>query len=62
VDKFWDSTKTALAAGLRELRIQSDAHLESLKQDAKKDYDPKLLQVSIDSLQSIQGLFEVENC
>lgn len=36
---FWDSTEKAVTAGLKELILQTDEHLESLKKDASIKYN-----------------------
>jgi len=36
---FWNNTETAMTAGLKELILQTDDYLESLKKDASMEYD-----------------------
>lgn len=56
---FWNNTETAMIAGLKELILQTDDYLESLKSDASKEYDIAQLEdciitikQSVDSLQT----------
>ena len=36
---FWDSTEEAISAGLREVRVKSEQHIDSLRRDASEQYD-----------------------
>ena len=43
IDVFWDSTEKAILAGLKELVVQTDQHIATLKADAGKEYNVKEL-------------------
>jgi hypothetical protein len=54
---FWDDTFIAMNAGLKELILQTDDYLESLKQDAAAEYDVEQLDNCIVTIkQSVNSL------
>ena len=38
INDFWNSTERAISVGLRELRLQTEEHIGSLRKDASKEY------------------------
>ncbi len=53
VNKFWDSTKVAIAAGVKELRTQTEVHINELMDDAKTEYNVESLDSCIEFLHTI---------
>ena len=39
INDFWDSTEKAILSGLREMRLQTEQHIDSLRKDASEEYD-----------------------
>ena len=39
INDFWDSTEKAISSGLRETRLQTEQHIDSLRKDASEEYD-----------------------
>lgn len=48
VEKFWNSTETAMTKGLKELEVETDNFIEKMKEDAKTEFDPAELDTSIE--------------
>ena len=53
VGAFWSSTEQAMRAGLKELILQTDAHIEGLKRDAATSYDAGKLDQSIGTVNAV---------
>ena len=47
VTKYWESTATALKAGLNELIVNTNEHIENLIADAAVDYEPGKIDQSV---------------
>jgi len=52
VNTFWDSTEKAMRAGLKELIVQTDEHIENLRRDAATAYDVARLGQSVGTIES----------
>lgn len=53
VGTFWASTEQAMRAGLKELILQTDAHIEGLKRDAATSYDAGKIDQSIGTVNAV---------
>ena len=51
INDFWDSTEKAISAGLREMRTRTERHIDSLREDASKEYDISKLDGHIRTVQ-----------
>ena len=51
INDFWDSTEKAILSGLRETRLQTEQHIDSLRKDASEEYDISKLDGCIQTVQ-----------
>lgn len=52
ISRFWESTETAMSAGLRELIQQTDEYIAELKKEAATEYDAPQLDEVIEIVES----------
>ena len=51
INDFWDSTEKAILSGLRETRLRTEQHIDSLRKDASEEYDISKLDDCIHTVQ-----------
>jgi len=59
VGAFWASTEQAMRAGLKELVLQTDEHINGLKRDAATAYDPVKLEHSMGTVKAAIALIGI---
>lgn len=56
IETFWNSTESAIQAGLDELVVQTEEYISKLKEEAATDYDIEELKRSVKALSEVQDL------
>ncbi|WP_320151461.1 dynamin family protein [uncultured Tolumonas sp.] len=56
IEKFWNSTETAMTKGLKELTVETDNFIEKMKEDAKTEFDPIVLDTSIEFMNTAKRI------